>query len=155
MTTLYHFSSDCHLQLRSYQNGFIVLFPHYLSGKPETYRYFVWLGTLGIGWTIFWVAFGDFIVVLAWKFNHVIPSIAKVSQWQPTVLNKSCMLAFILRAQLTNRQIKSYHTKGDFEKLHPVHKGTALLKQNIITGIKCIGWVCSLTSTTTETRQLW
>ena len=30
--------------------------------------------------------------------------------WQPAVLNNSCSLAFIARTQLTDRQVKSYHT---------------------------------------------
>ena len=30
---------------------------------------------------------------------------------------------------MTDQQVKSYHTKGNVEKLRPVHKGTALSKQ--------------------------
>ena len=59
------FCSGFHLWLHSYKSGFVVLFQCYQSGKHETYRYSVQLGKLGIGQTIFWVAFVDFIVVLA------------------------------------------------------------------------------------------
>ena len=41
------------------------------------------------------------------------------------------MLAFVPRIQLTDQQVKSYHTKGYFEKLHPVHKGMALSEQKV------------------------
>ena len=46
MKTPYHFRSDLCLQWRSCRSGFIVLFPHYLSSKHETFRYSVQLGTL-------------------------------------------------------------------------------------------------------------
>ena len=36
------------------------------------------------------------------------------------------MLALVSRAQLTDQQVRSYHTKGNFEKLHPVHKEMTL-----------------------------
>ena len=45
-----------------------------LSCKHKTFRYSVQPGTFSIGWTIFWVAFGGFTVVLAWECNHVISS---------------------------------------------------------------------------------
>ena len=40
------------------------------------------------------------------------------------------MLAFISRAPLSGWQVRLYLTKGYFEKLHLVHKGTAVSKQN-------------------------
>ena len=58
------------------------------------------------------------------------------------------MLAFILKAQLSNQQVKSYHMKGYFEKFHPVQKGTALSKKELTAGTKCIRRVVSLTSPT-------
>ena len=64
------------------------------------------------------------------------------------------MLAFVSTAHLTNRQVKSYYTKGYFDKFHPVHKGTALSKQQRTTGTKRVGRVRSLTSTTTKAGQL-
>ena len=41
------------------------------------------------------------------------------------------MLAFVPRVQLTDQQVKSYHTKRYFEKLHAVHKGMALSEQKL------------------------
>uniref|UniRef100_UPI003AF92A4E hypothetical protein n=1 Tax=Thiolapillus sp. TaxID=2017437 RepID=UPI003AF92A4E len=64
------------------------------------------------------------------------------------------MLAFVSRAHLSDRQVKSYYTKGYFDKFHPVHKGTALSKQQRTTGTKRVGRVRSLTSTTTKAGQL-
>ena len=46
------------------------------------------------------------------------------------------MLAFVSTAHLTDGQVKSYYTKGYFDKFHPVHKGTALSKQQPTTGTK-------------------
>ena len=63
------------------------------------------------------------------------------------------MLALVSRAHLSDRQVKSYYTKGYFDKFHPVHKGTALSKQPT-TGTKRVGRVRSLTSTTTKAGQL-
>ena len=64
------------------------------------------------------------------------------------------MLAVVSRAQMSDWQVKSYYTKGCFDEFHPVHKGTALLKQQPTTGTKCVGRVRSLTSTTTKAGQL-
>ena len=52
-TTPYHFRSDFRLKLRSYQSGFVVLLPRYLSRKHKLITYTVQLGTLGVGRTIF------------------------------------------------------------------------------------------------------
>ena len=67
------------------------------------------------------------------------------------------MLAVVSRAELSasDQQVKSYHTKGYFEKLHPVYKGMALSKQKRTTGTKCVGRVSSLTSTTVKAGQLF
>ena len=54
------------------------------------------------------------------------------------------MLALDSRAHLSDRQVKSYYTKGYFDKFHPVHKGTALAKQQPTTGTKHVGRVRSL-----------
>ena len=64
------------------------------------------------------------------------------------------MLAFVSTAHLTDGQVKSYYTKGYFDKFHPVHKGTALSKQQPTTGTKRVGRVRSFTSTTTKAGQL-
>ena len=64
------------------------------------------------------------------------------------------MLALVSRADPSDRQVKSYYTKGYFDKFHPVHKGTALSKQQPTTGTKHVGRVRSLTSTTTKAGQL-
>ena len=64
------------------------------------------------------------------------------------------MFAFVSRAHLCDRQVKSYYTKGYFDKFRPVHKGTALSKQQPTTGAKRVGRVRSLTSTTTKAGQL-
>ena len=64
------------------------------------------------------------------------------------------MLAFVSTAHLTDRQVKSYYTEGYSDKFHPVHKGTALSKQQPTTGTKRVGRVRSLTSTTTKAGQL-
>ena len=93
MTTPYHFHSDFCLQLCSYQSGFIVLFPHYLSHRYKTYRYSVQLGTFDIAWTLFWVAF-DFIVLFAWECNHVISSIAKLDGGLQRRTTATCLLLF-------------------------------------------------------------
>ena len=60
------------------------------------------------------------------------------------------MLASVSTAHLGDRQVKSYYTKGYFDKFHPVHKGTALSKQQPTTGTKRAGRARSLTSTTTK-----
>ena len=57
------------------------------------------------------------------------------------------MLAFVSGAHLSDRHVKSYYTKGYFDKFLPVHKGTALSKQQPTTGTKRAGQVRSLTST--------
>ena len=64
------------------------------------------------------------------------------------------MLAFVSGAHLSDRHVKSYYTKGYFDKFHPVHKGTALSKQQPTTGTNRVGRVRSLTSTTTKAGQL-
>ena len=64
------------------------------------------------------------------------------------------MLSFVSTAHLTDRQVKSYYTKGYFDKFHPVHQGMALAKQQPATGTKRVGRVHSLTSTTTKAGQL-
>ena len=54
VTTIpHHFRSDFRLKLRSYQSGFVVLLPRYLSRKHKLITYTVQLGTLGVGRTIF------------------------------------------------------------------------------------------------------
>ena len=55
------------------------------------------------------------------------------------------MLAFVSRAHLSDRQVKSYYTKGYSNKFHPVYKGTFFSKQQPITGTKRVGRVRSLT----------
>ena len=57
LTTFVNF----HQQLHSYQSGIVVLFSHYLSCSDKTYQ----LGTLGVGWTIFWVTL--VILLLFWS----------------------------------------------------------------------------------------
>ena len=64
------------------------------------------------------------------------------------------MLAFVSRAHLSDRQVKSYYSKGYFDKFHPVHKGTALSKEQPTTGTKRVGRVRLLTPTTTKAGQL-
>ena len=94
MTTPYHFCSDL------FYGGVLqewicsLLFPRYSSCKRNTYRYSVQLGTFSIGRTIFWVAFGYFIVVLAWQCSHVISSIAKLNGSLQGWLTASCLLSF-------------------------------------------------------------
>ena len=48
---------------------------------------------------------------------------------------------FVLGAQLIDQEVKSYHTKGHFEKLHPANEGMALSKQIPTTGVRCAGQV--------------
>ena len=64
------------------------------------------------------------------------------------------MLVFVSRAHLSDRQVKSYYTKGYLDKFHPVHKGMALSKQQPTTGTKRVGRVRSLSSTTSKAGQL-
>ena len=71
----------------------------------------------------------------------------------------ACVLVFVSRSQLTYRQVKSYHTRWYFEKLHPIQRnGYFKTKQNkqtkMATGTKCVGRVSSLTSTTMKIGQL-
>ena len=81
-----------------------------------------------MGRTIVWVAFGDFIVILAWECNHVISSVAKLHGCLKRWTTAACLLSFQKHRWVFGR-VKSYHTKGKIEKLHPVHKGTAPSKQ--------------------------
>ena len=66
---------------------------------------------------------------------------------RPARLNDSHMPAFVSRVNLSDWQVKSYYTKGYFDKFYPIHKGTALSKQQLSTGTICVGLERSLTST--------
>ena len=55
------------------------------------------------------------------------------------------MLAFVSKAHLSDRQVKSCYTTGYFDKFHPEHKGTVLSKPQPTTGIKRVELVRSLT----------
>ena len=64
------------------------------------------------------------------------------------------MLAFVSRAQLSDRRVIAHNRV--FEKLHPVHKGTAkTAKQKPTTGAKRVERVLSLTSTTMKAGRLF
>lgn len=58
-----------------------------------------------MGWTIYWVVFGDFIFILAWECNHVI--LLSLSSMVPAALNNSRMFALASRAELSDQQVKS------------------------------------------------
>ena len=92
--------------------------------------------------------FGDFILFiylfiffLFWRENTHISFLLSLSSVAACSAEQHPHACFVSRAQLTDRQVNSYHTFFFFlEKLYPVHKGTGLSKQ-------------AKTRTTTENRN--
>ena len=103
-----HLPSDFYLQLCCYWSAF------------KTCRYVVYLGILGFGRTIFWLAFSDFILVLVLECNPIVWPITRLNgslQWQCQMTTAS--LLSVLRAQLTDGQVRSNHKKRYSETIYP------------------------------------
>ena len=66
----------------------------FLSRKHKTFWYSVQLGTLGVGRTIFLVAFGDYSVVLMSECNHVISSVTELNGGLQRWTTAACLLSF-------------------------------------------------------------
>ena len=102
---------------------------------------FVQLGTIGIGRTIFWA-------------NHAISSITGVEWHLQCWITATGVLSFRKHTGLIS---SSNHImqNGSWRSFIQHTKEHLFLNKRLTTGIKCVGWVCSLTTITTDAGQLY
>ena len=136
--TPYHFRSDFHLQLHACRSVFVVLFPRFLHINMKLIAWYL-LHRLKNIFSCIWWFYNCFGVRMQPCHFFVTLISGGLQGWTAA----TCLFLFQEHSWLIGRSNHIY-PNGYFENLHPVHNRTAVSKEKLTAGIKCIRQARSL-----------